>query len=116
MFDGIKRIKEIKDKLNSMTFNKANENIKLFFDDYFRQQEIIELKLKQTMETDKKERHERILEYKNDLDFVADKFNEIYTEQNKIKLLKVMPSIFKKLGEMKKKYKLEDCNIDNYKI
>jgi glucose-6-phosphate isomerase len=116
MFERFNRIKEFKDKLENMTLNSANNSIKEFFDEYFRQQEIINQKLSETIKNGYEKEHNWIMEYKQDLDLIAKKFGELAMESNKIKLFRAMPKIFNKLGEMKRKYKEEDCNIDNFKV
>jgi len=116
MFERFNRIREFKNKLENMTLNSANNSIKEFFDEYFRQQEIINQKLDETVKNGHSEQHNRIVEYKEDLDLVAERFGELSTETNKMKLFRAMSQLMNKMGEMRRKYKAEDCNIDNFKV
>jgi hypothetical protein len=102
--------------LNKVT-NKltAEKNIKDFYDEYFKQDIVINEKLSKCSDSEKRK---RLNDFRDDIDYLKSLFDEILfnIDNGNFKVIKLMVKIGKFSIDMDKKYKKEDCDINNFKV
>jgi soluble cytochrome b562 len=93
----------------------AEKNIKSFYNEYFKQDKLITEKLALCTNA---ENRKRINDFRDDLDYLKSLFDDVLfnIENGKIHNVKQLINIGKFSVDMDKKYKQENCDIDNFKV
>lgn len=113
MFDSMQKINELLSKVKTET--NARKLIDGFYTEYFKQVKDIQEKLKICHNPDNRK---RIIDFKEDLDNIKDKFDIIISdlEIGKIKKIKTIIVISKDILALAKKYDKENTDIVNFKV
>jgi len=130
MFERAKAINFFRKELKKVKESpeQIQKRIAVFYEEYNRQSIIIDEKLKQTIKLDHKDEHDRILEFKKDIENLKIKIDrlvlDIQDEERKKTLgekiknskMGVFVLTFREMNKINNKYRKENCDIDNFEV